>query len=93
MRRVATVAGGFALLLAGLALLVLPGPGIPLVAAGLGLLSLEYTWARRLRQWVLRRAERVAPKRRSGRIAAGAAALAAAIGAFVLALAVGLPGF
>lgn len=85
--------GGFALLLAGLALLVLPGPGIPLVVAGLGLLSLEYEWARRLRAWVAARANRVAPARRGHRIALGVVAGAGAVAALVVAVVVGVPGF
>jgi uncharacterized protein (TIGR02611 family) len=92
VKRIATVVGGFALLLAGLALLVLPGPGIPLVVAGLGLLSLEYAWARRLREWVVQRAERVAPKRREARVALVAAAVAAAVAATVSVSLWGIPG-
>lgn len=38
---------GFTVLLIGLALLVLPGPGIPLLIIGLGLLAAEYEWAQR----------------------------------------------
>ena len=76
IRRAAIVVGGFGLLAVGLALLVLPGPGIPVLVAGLGLLSLEFEWARRLRVAVLARANRVAPERRSHRIAVGAAAAA-----------------
>ena len=75
IRRAAIVAGGFGLLAAGLALLVLPGPGMLVVVAGLGLLSLEFEWARRLRVWALRRAERVTPRRRTHRVAVGAAAV------------------
>jgi uncharacterized protein (TIGR02611 family) len=92
IRRAAIVVGGFALLLAGAALLVLPGPGLPLVAAGLALLSLEYRWARRLREWVLRRAERVAPASRGRRIALGAAATAGAAGTSAAAAVYGIPG-
>ena len=43
--RVAVVALGFAVLVAGLAMLVLPGPGLIVSAAGLGLLALEFRWA------------------------------------------------
>ncbi len=43
---VVAVLGGF-LLLAGLALLVLPGPGFVLVAAGLALLATRFEWARK----------------------------------------------
>ena len=73
--------------------MVLPGPGIPLVVAGLGLLSLEFEWARQLRAWVVDRANRVAPKRRAHRVAVGVLFGAAAIAAFVVALVVGIPGF
>jgi len=37
---------GFALLLAGAALLVLPGPGIVVIILGLVVLSWEYEWAK-----------------------------------------------
>ena len=35
------------IVLAGVAMLVLPGPGLLAIAAGFGLLALEYEWARR----------------------------------------------
>ena len=38
---------GGALLLLGLALLVLPGPGMLVIPLGLGVLGLEFAWARR----------------------------------------------
>jgi hypothetical protein len=44
---VATVAGP-PVVLAGIAMLVLPGPGLVVMAAGLALLALEYPWARRV---------------------------------------------
>ena len=37
---------GFSLLLAGAALLVLPGPGIVVITLGLVVLSWEYEWAK-----------------------------------------------
>lgn len=46
--RLGADAAGWALLGAGAALLVLPGPGIPLVLAGLVILGRERPWARRL---------------------------------------------
>src|SRR5690349_12814029 len=42
-----TVAGPL-VILAGVAMLGLPGPGLVVIAAGLGLLAAEYPWARRL---------------------------------------------
>ena len=47
-RRVGITIAGFAVLLAGIALLVLPGPGWLLIFGGLAILSTEYVWARRL---------------------------------------------
>jgi drug/metabolite transporter (DMT)-like permease len=57
-RRAAQVAGGTALLVAGGALLVLPGPGIPLVVAGLVVLGRHYAWPRRLGRRVAAELER-----------------------------------
>ena len=45
MTRVLRVAGGFTLVGAGTAMLVLPGPGIATIVGGLALLSTEYEWA------------------------------------------------
>jgi uncharacterized protein (TIGR02611 family) len=46
--RAAVMLGGFALVLAGLVMLVLPGPGLLVIAIGLGVLALEFAWAERL---------------------------------------------
>lgn len=46
--RVGTIIVGFVVLLAGLAMMVLPGPGIVGIIAGLGILSRELTWAERM---------------------------------------------
>ncbi len=43
--RAAIVAGAFGLLVVGALLLVLPGPGIPLIVVALALLALEFAWA------------------------------------------------
>jgi hypothetical protein len=47
--RVARVTAGLVLLPVGVALLVLPGPGIPIVAGSLMLLESEMPWAGRAR--------------------------------------------
>ncbi len=47
-RRLVVFVVGGTVLLAGLAMLALPGPGIVTVIAGLGLLATEFLWARRL---------------------------------------------
>lgn len=44
-RRVAVSVVGAVVMLAGLAMFVLPGPGILVVALGLAILATEYTWA------------------------------------------------
>jgi len=46
-RRIAVSVAGFALVLAGLAMLVLPGPGLLVIIAGLAVLATEYVWAQR----------------------------------------------
>ena len=38
---------GGTVLLVGVVLLVLPGPGLPIIAAGLAILATEFIWARR----------------------------------------------
>ena len=42
---------GTALLIAGTALLVLPGPGIAVILLGLVVLSAEFQWAKRILTW------------------------------------------
>ena len=46
--RVAVVLTGFLIVLGGIAMLVLPGPGLLAIAIGLALLALEFAWAERL---------------------------------------------
>jgi uncharacterized protein (TIGR02611 family) len=48
VRRGFLVVAGFTLLLAGVAMLVTPGPGMLVIFLGLGLLAAEFVWARRL---------------------------------------------
>ena len=47
-KRVMKIAIGFALLLAGLVMLVIPGPGLVTIVLGLALLATEFLWARQL---------------------------------------------
>jgi hypothetical protein len=44
-KRIAVTIAGGALVLGGLAMLVLPGPGILVVALGFAVLGTEYAWA------------------------------------------------
>jgi len=48
VRRVVVAIVGGMLLLVGIALLVLPGPGVVVILAGIAVLSLEFEWAERL---------------------------------------------
>jgi hypothetical protein len=60
VKRIALEALGWLLILAGIAALILPGPGLLLLAAGLVLLSQEYEWAEKRVEPVKRRALRAA---------------------------------
>ncbi|MGA9762919.1 MAG: PGPGW domain-containing protein, partial [Gaiellaceae bacterium] len=63
--RIVFAATGLVVLLGGLAMLVLPGPGLLTVAIGLSMLALEFAWAERLLGKTLDRLERIRPKERS----------------------------
>jgi uncharacterized protein (TIGR02611 family) len=91
--RMLVALGGFAALFGGLVLLVLPGPGIPLVVVGLGLLALEFKWAEAALARALAQAQRVQPRKRWQRIAGGVGAVAAGVGATVAVVVWGVPGF
>jgi uncharacterized protein (TIGR02611 family) len=47
MKKLLVALVGGTVLLVGIALLVLPGPGLPIVAAGIAILATEFLWARR----------------------------------------------
>lgn len=59
-RRIALSVLGGALILLGLVLMVLPGPGLILVLGGVVLLAKEYPWAQRLYEPVQKRAMQAA---------------------------------
>ncbi len=50
-RKIVVGVVGATILLVGVALLVLPGPAIVVIPVGLGILALEFAWARR---WIRR---------------------------------------
>jgi uncharacterized protein (TIGR02611 family) len=84
--RLAFALAGFVVLLAGLVMLVTPGPGIPVVVLGLTILALEFAWAERWLERLLDRAERAvdqvtkgSPLRRAAVISVGVFALAALV--------------
>jgi len=56
-RRIAIALVGGTVLVAGLAMTVLPGPAIVVIPAGLAILGLEFAWARRWLKAVKARAQ------------------------------------
>ena len=50
LRRVAVLVGGGALLTIGVAMIVLPGPAVVVIPAAIGVLAIEFEWARRWRR-------------------------------------------
>jgi hypothetical protein len=57
--RLATIALGYLLLVTGTVLLVLPGPGVPLILAGLAVVGRQHDWARRVEGPLRERAARL----------------------------------
>lgn len=55
MVRVARIGAGVVLVVVGLFLLVLPGPGMLAIAGGLAILAVDFAWARNLLEWMKRR--------------------------------------
>lgn len=47
-KRLIIVVTGFTVLIVGIAMIVLPGPAILVIPAGLGILATEFIWAGRL---------------------------------------------
>ena len=91
--RALIVVGGFALVAVGALLLVLPGPGMLLIAAGLGMLSLEFRWAARLRRSVVARMERVTPSNPLYRRIGLAVVVGLGLAGTILAALYGVPDF
>jgi uncharacterized protein (TIGR02611 family) len=59
-KRVAVETAGWILVVAGIAALILPGPGLLMLAGGLAILSQQYEWAERRMRPVELRAKRAA---------------------------------
>lgn len=55
--RIAIIVVGTVVLLAGLVMLVLPGPGVVAILVGLGILAQEFTWADKLLKTVRKKAK------------------------------------
>lgn len=55
-KRLAVAVAGAALVVGGLAMLVLPGPGLLVLVAGLAVLATEFVWAERALSYTKERA-------------------------------------
>ena len=81
------VLAGFTVLVAGLAMVVLPGPAVVVIPLGLAMLSFEFAWAERLLETSVRgglRAKRAAGRRRALATGAGTVLVLAALAAALL---------
>ena len=61
-KRIGVSIAGFTLVVGGLVLLVLPGPGLLLIIAGLAILATEYVWAQRALNFAKQKAEQAKNK-------------------------------
>jgi uncharacterized protein (TIGR02611 family) len=66
-RRIAVSVFGGVLVLVGLALLVLPGPGLVLIIAGLAILASDYVWAQRALNFARDKAKQATDRARGKR--------------------------
>ena len=79
---------GFTVVLVGVAMLVLPGPGLLVITAGLAMLALEFAWAERVLERTLDRMTETSTRvRRLTRLEKAVSTLAglAALGALIAA--------
>ena len=88
---------GFTVLLAGLAMVVLPGPALAVIPIGLAILSLEFAWAARLLEVAIEKAEQAkqsAKETTKAQRIVVAVAIALAVAAVAVAVAVwGIPSW
>ena len=77
-KRIAVSAAGGVLVLLGLVMLVLPGPGILIIALGFAVLGTEYAWAAAALERTKKTADRAGRAAKSGVASAGKAAGGAA---------------
>jgi uncharacterized protein (TIGR02611 family) len=88
---------GFTVLLAGLAMVVLPGPALAVIPIGLAILSLEFAWAARLLEVAIEKAEQAkqsAKETTKAQRIIVAVAVALAVAAVIVAVAIwGIPSW
>ena len=75
LRRIAVSVVGTVILVAGLVLLVAPGPGLVVIALALAVFAIEFQWARRNLAAVQARARLAALKTAASRVATASAVL------------------
>jgi uncharacterized protein (TIGR02611 family) len=68
-KRIGVFIVGWLIVIVGLALVPLPGPGWAIVFVGLSILATEFTWAERLKHWVQRQVADAAHKFQAWRAA------------------------
>ncbi len=68
-RKIAVAAAGMIVLGVGVALIVLPGPAVLVIPAGLAILATEFPWARRILLYGKERAARLLARARAFAVA------------------------
>lgn len=58
-KRAVVIVVGFTILVAGIAMIVLPGPAVVVIPIGLAILATEFIWARKLLDKVKERIDRL----------------------------------
>jgi tellurite resistance protein TerC len=58
-KRLVVIVIGFTVLLAGVAMIVLPGPAVVVIPVGLAILATEFLWARKLLESLKERIQRM----------------------------------
>lgn len=71
-KRIAVAVVGFTVLAVGVAMIVLPGPAFIVIPVGLGILSIEFAWARRWLRKVKERGSSLVDAIKNGRSDNGA---------------------
>ncbi|MFD8591421.1 TIGR02611 family protein [Streptomyces sp. NPDC059637] len=90
---------GVAIIVAGLAMLVLPGPGWVAIFLGLAVLGTEFVWAQRVLRWTKRQAQKAAGKALDPRVrrrntivlVVGLVLIAAGVGIYVQQMGLRMP--
>lgn len=59
VKRIVVIIIGMSVLLVGIAMIVLPGPAILLIPAGLAMLATEFIWARILLRKIKKRSQQI----------------------------------